>query len=65
MTDVPNYEAVPSARPQERVRPDWSGDERSQLAQVLDYNRMTVRLRGQTTIPTATGRRATRGRWRS
>lgn len=29
----------------ERQRPDWSGDERSQLAQVLDYNRATVRMK--------------------
>ncbi len=29
----------------ERRRPDWSGDERSQLGQVLDYNRATVRIK--------------------
>nr|MBA2697829.1 DUF664 domain-containing protein [Nocardioidaceae bacterium] len=31
--------------PPDRVRPDWSGGERSQLAQVLDYNRASVRLK--------------------
>ena len=30
-----------------RSRPDWSGDERSQLAQVLDYNRASVRLKAE------------------
>ncbi|MBA3233721.1 MAG: DinB family protein [Propionibacteriales bacterium] len=42
MTDA----AIPSSpSPQGRTRPDWSGDERSQLAQLLDYNRATVRLK--------------------
>lgn len=31
----------------ERQQPDWSGDERSQLAQVLDYNRATVRMKAE------------------
>jgi len=31
----------------ERQRPDWSGDERSQLAAVLDYNRATVRMKAE------------------
>lgn len=30
-----------------RSQPDWSGDERSQLAQVLDYNRASVRLKAE------------------
>lgn len=30
---------------QERIRPDWSGDERTQLTQVLDYQRATVFLK--------------------
>jgi len=29
----------------ERHRPDWSGDERSQLTQVIDYQRATVHLK--------------------
>lgn len=29
----------------ERSQPDWSGHERSQLAQVLDYNRASIRLK--------------------
>lgn len=29
----------------ERVRPDWAGDERSQLDQVTDYQRATVRMK--------------------
>lgn len=29
----------------ERRRPDWSGDERSQLGQVLDFSRATVRIK--------------------
>lgn len=29
----------------ERRRPEWSGDERSQLGQILDYNRATVRIK--------------------
>jgi uncharacterized damage-inducible protein DinB len=31
----------------ERKRPDWAGDERSQLNQVLDYQRATVRMKCQ------------------
>lgn len=30
---------------QTRVRPDWAGTERSQLQQVLDYQRATVRMK--------------------
>jgi uncharacterized damage-inducible protein DinB len=29
----------------ERVRPDWAGEERSQLTQVMDYQRATVRMK--------------------
>lgn len=31
--------------PPERVRPDYAGDERTQLTQVLDYQRATVHLK--------------------
>lgn len=43
----------------ERTRPDWSGDERTQLAQVLDYQRATVRLKSAGLTDEAARRRLT------
>ncbi|MGI8577075.1 MAG: DinB family protein [Nocardioidaceae bacterium] len=43
----------------ERVRPDWAGDERSQLDQVLDYQRATMRMKCDGLTDEAARRRLT------